>query len=77
MIYKLVLDMLERYYHDLDTPTCKTLRLEFIPFAIRFYQELSQEEMELINQHVDYFKGSYSSKIESLRLIRALNEGKY
>ena len=63
VVYKLVIDMMERYYTEFDGPLFKKLRTQLIPFARGFYKKLSKEDFEVINKHLEYFKSSYQSKI--------------
>ena len=47
-MYKIVLDLMERYYEEFDGPLFEKLRFELIPFAKKFFANMSQEEIDLM-----------------------------
>lgn len=62
MVYKIVIDMMEKYYSEFEGPLFRKLRRQLIPFAKKFYEELDGEDIELIKGHIEYFNPYYSSK---------------
>lgn len=62
MIYKIVLDIMDRYLADFDAPEFKTYRKKLIPFAIKFYSKLNDKSVEFLKEHLKYFKPYYNSK---------------
>ena len=62
MVYKIVIDMMEKYYSEFEGPLFSKLRNQLIPFAKKFYGRLGEEDIELIKGHIEYFKPYYSSK---------------
>ena len=45
-VYKVVLDIMERYYEDFDRPLFKKYRDELIPFAKAFYKMMNKNNIE-------------------------------
>ena len=62
MIYKIVLDIMDRYLADFDGPLFKTYRTKLIPFATMFYNKLNKKSVEFLKEHLQYFKPYYNSK---------------
>lgn len=73
MIYKIVLDIMDRYLTDFDGPLFKTYRKKLIPFALMFYNKLDQKAVDFLKEHLAYFKPYYNSKsIPCLNLCRRI-----
>ena len=53
LVYKVVIDIMERYYSEFDGPIFKRYRKQLIPFAMKFYKDLSEEEMLFLKTHLD------------------------
>jgi hypothetical protein len=62
IVYKIVLEILERYYFEFDGPRYMKLRKHLVPFAERFYTNLTEESFEEITEASNYFKTHYPSK---------------
>jgi hypothetical protein len=54
---------MDRYYSEFDGPICKKYRKRLIPFALRFYKELTQQEVDFLKINLDQLKPHYGSKI--------------
>jgi len=52
LVYKVVLDIMERYYSEFDGPLFKKYRKRLIPFALRFYKELQQSEVDYLKTNL-------------------------
>ena len=48
MVYKIVVDLMERYYEEFEGPLFEKLRFELIPFAKKFFSNMSQDEIDLL-----------------------------
>lgn len=54
---------MDRYLADFDGPLFKTYRTKLIPFALKFYNKLSKNSIELLKEHLAYFKPHYNSML--------------
>jgi hypothetical protein len=63
VIYKIVLDMMDRYLMEFDGPHFKIYRNKLIPFAMKFYKMQTKKSIEYLSEHLKFFKSSYNSKL--------------
>jgi len=61
-----VVDLLERYYLECEGPRYTRLRKHLIPFAERFYANLTEDAFDELKEATAYFKEHYPSKIQEL-----------
>ena len=59
-MYKVVVDMMERYYLEFESPLYKRYKKQLIPFAIRFYKILNKSNLDYIGLYVNHMKASYN-----------------
>jgi hypothetical protein len=53
--------MLERYYIECDSPRYVKLRKHLIPFAEKFYANLTEDAFEELKEATNYFRSHYPS----------------
>ncbi len=68
-MYKVVIDMMERYYLEFESPLYKRYKKQLIPFALRFYKILNKSSLDYIKVYVDLMKPYYNSKLYKPKLV--------
>jgi hypothetical protein len=53
---------MERYYAEQEGPLLKKYRKILIPFALRFYKDLTESTFMAFKEGVNFFKTHYPSK---------------
>jgi hypothetical protein len=61
-VYKVVIDIMERYYSEFDGPLFNNYRKRLIPFATKFYRELTQSDIKYLKTNLKELKPYYGSK---------------
>ena len=52
---------MERYYLEFECPLFRRYKRELIPFALKFYKDLTKSGLEYIKIYIDYLKPYYNS----------------
>lgn len=61
IVYKVMIDVLERYLVEFDSPRFLKFRKNLIPFAEKFYANLTEEAFEELREATTYFRSHYPS----------------
>jgi hypothetical protein len=52
-VYKVVIDIMERYYSEFDGPLFKNYKKRLIPFATKFYKELTHQDIKYLKTNLN------------------------
>lgn len=56
------MDIMERYYLEFENPCFRKYKKYLIPFAKKFYKNLSKTGLDYIKIYINYLKPYYTSK---------------